>query len=73
MAETIPVDDYKQSGLLAEVLPAEGIQQKVHDKIAAQLEDLAIGSISECHRSRRSSAWRMRRDLSPQARPDERR
>lgn len=52
MAETIPVDDYKHSGLLAEILPAEGIQQKVHDKVAAQLEDLAIGSISESRAGR---------------------
>lgn len=47
MAETIPLKDFVGTGLVAEVMDKEGMAEKIEAKLAAQLDDLAIGSISE--------------------------
>jgi hypothetical protein len=47
LSQTIPAKDLAYSGLFAEILPAEGLQEAVVDKVAKALEGLAPGSISE--------------------------
>ncbi|CAK9787257.1 ClpP/crotonase [Cutaneotrichosporon oleaginosum] len=45
MAETIPLKDLLPTGMIAEVLPKEGINEAVEKKLGAQLDELAVSSI----------------------------
>lgn len=51
MAETIPLKDLLSTGMIAEVLAKDGINEAVESKLATQLDELAVSSISECSRT----------------------
>lgn len=45
MAETVSCEDMVRAGLIAEVMPADGIQKAVLDRVEKQLETLSVQSI----------------------------
>lgn len=49
LADTVPISELGYTGLFADVLPKEGMQEAVVQAVAHKLEDLAIGSISMSH------------------------
>lgn len=49
LADTVPISELGYTGLFADVLPKEGMQEAVVQAVADKLDDLAIGSISKSH------------------------
>ncbi|GMK58841.1 hypothetical protein CspeluHIS016_0602830 [Cutaneotrichosporon spelunceum] len=58
MAETIPLKDILPTGMIAEVLPKEGINEAVEKKLGDQLDELAISSIITSKSLVRPEAYR---------------
>ncbi|BEJ06912.1 hypothetical protein CcaverHIS641_0401810 [Cutaneotrichosporon cavernicola] len=58
MAETIPLKDLLPTGMIADVLPKDSINEAVEKKLAAQLDDLAVNSIITSKSLVRSEEYR---------------